>query len=137
MKTLEKQPINNPEPGIQENIGNNVSSSGAQYWNCKIVIDGATLKDEFGRFVHLRGVNLTGNAKLPTNPLAACHSGTPEFYDHRNVSFIGRPFSITEAHTHFQRLNKWGLTFARLLVTWEALGLTLINTRTFRTRNIR
>ncbi|CAG8837900.1 16923_t:CDS:2, partial [Racocetra persica] len=43
------------------------------------------------------------------------------FFDHRNVSFVGRPFPLEEVHEHFSRLRTWGLTFVRLLVTWEAL----------------
>lgn len=43
------------------------------------------------------------------------------FFDHRHISFIGRPFSLEEADEHFSRLNKWGLTFLRFLVTWEAI----------------
>ncbi|KAJ3077100.1 hypothetical protein HDU98_008535 [Podochytrium sp. JEL0797] len=44
-----------------------------------------------------------------------------EFFNHRDVSFIGRPFPLQDADEHFQRLKAWGLTFVRLLVTWEAL----------------
>ena len=69
----------------------------------------------------LRGVNLTGNSKLPTQPPEACVPGSNEFYNHRDVSFVGRPFKIDDAHEHFQRLHNWGLSFARLLVPWEAL----------------
>lgn len=34
---------------------------------------------------------------------------------------MDRPFPITEADEHFGRLASWGLTFVRLLVTWEAV----------------
>jgi hypothetical protein len=43
------------------------------------------------------------------------------FYDHRNVSFIGRPFPLEEVDEHFVRLKTWGFTFLRFLVTWEAI----------------
>ena len=43
------------------------------------------------------------------------------FYDHRNVSFVGRPFPLEEADEHFRRLLAWGFTFLRFLVTWEAV----------------
>ena len=34
---------------------------------------------------------------------------------------MGRPFPLDEADEHFGRLRLWGLTFLRLLVTWEAI----------------
>jgi len=43
------------------------------------------------------------------------------FFDHRRVSFVGRPFPLEEAGEHFARLREWGLTFVRFLVTWEAI----------------
>ncbi len=59
--------------------------------------------------------------------------------DHASVTFVGRPFPLEEAHEHFCRLRRWGLTFStyickwfvfiyfssmnvvRFLVTWEAV----------------
>jgi hypothetical protein len=38
------------------------------------------------------------------------------------VSFVGRPFPLSEAPHHFARLQAWGLTLVRLLVTWESLA---------------
>jgi hypothetical protein len=37
------------------------------------------------------------------------------------VSFVGRPFPLDEADEHFARLKRWGLTFLRFIVTWEAI----------------
>ena len=85
-------------------------------------IDGKYIKDEDGRVLFLRGVNLSGGSKLPFDPYMPTHkSATSEFYDHRNVSFIGRPFPLEEADQHFARLKRWGFLFCRFLVTWEAL----------------
>jgi hypothetical protein len=95
---------------------------GAHKWEGKIFIEQNLIKDQFGRTLSLRGVNLTGHSKLPTGPANATHHGRPEFFDHRNVTFVGRPFSSEHAHEHFERLGRWGLTFCRMLVPWEALG---------------
>jgi len=83
-------------------------------------IDGNCFKDEFGRTLTLRGVNLGGSSKVPFSPNGATYL-KHGLLDHRNVSFIGRPFPLQEADEHFTRLKAWGLTFIRFLVTWEAI----------------
>lgn len=81
---------------------------------------GPWLIDEYGRSVMLRGVNLGGSTKVPTKPNGA--TWNPEgFFDHRNVSFVGRPFPLDEADEHYSRLRKWGFNCLRFLITWEAV----------------
>jgi hypothetical protein len=82
--------------------------------------DGIYFKDEHGRSLLLRGVNLGGSSKVPYIPDGATHVSTG-FFNHREVSFVGRPFPLKEADEHFARLKAWGLTFIRFLVTWEAI----------------
>ena len=57
---------------------------------------------------------------MPRLPDGATH--LPQgFFDHRDVSFVGRPFPLEEADEHFSRLRRWGCNFLRLLITWEAV----------------
>jgi len=85
-----------------------------------IKTDGKWLKDEHGRTLILRGVNLGGSTKVPAKPNGATWN-REGFFDHRNVSFVGRPFPLEEADEHLARLREWGFTFLRFLVTWEAI----------------
>jgi endoglycosylceramidase len=57
--------------------------------------EGRFFRDEQGAVVMLRGLNLTGDAKVP-------------------------PFRPIDDHSLLDRLPRWGVNVARLLFTWEA-----------------
>ncbi|KAK1531713.1 glycoside hydrolase family 5 protein [Colletotrichum paranaense] len=77
--------------------------------------------DNYGRTLTLHGLNISGASKLPTTPNGLSHL-TDGFFEHRAVTFIGRPFPLEDAPLHFRRLQAWGLPLIRLLVTWESIG---------------
>ncbi|KAL1958949.1 hypothetical protein VTO42DRAFT_3502 [Malbranchea cinnamomea] len=86
----------------------------------RLRIDGDTFRDPKGREVFLRGINVDGTAKYPKTPDIPSHV-RDGFYEGDNVSFVGRPFSLEEAHIHFGRLRSWGYNFIRYIFTWEAI----------------
>jgi hypothetical protein len=83
-------------------------------------ISGSHFVDANGRIAMLRGINLGGSSKIPMIPDGATFN-REGFFDHKSVSFVGRPFPLAEADEHFMRLKTYGFNFLRFLITWEAI----------------
>jgi len=74
--------------------------------------------DSKDRILNLRGINVSGSSKLPTSsPPQSPSSLDPS----TPISFVGRPFPLSEADEHFTRLRACGFTLLRFIVTWEAI----------------
>ncbi|GME39047.1 ARM repeat-containing protein [Neofusicoccum parvum] len=86
----------------------------------RLRIDGRTFRDPSNREVTLHGINVAGDAKFPATPDQPSHVAD-DFYDGDNVSFVGRPFTLDTARTHFTRLRKMGYNTIRYIFTWEAI----------------
>jgi hypothetical protein len=78
-----------------------------------ISTEGRLLKDEHGRTLLPRGVNLGGSSKIAYCPDGAAYI-REGCYDHRNVSFVGSPFPLEEADEHLAWLCSWGAGFRAL-----------------------
>lgn len=86
----------------------------------RLTIEDGLFRDEHGRQVTLRGINVAGDAKYPSSPSVPSH--IPEdFFDGDNVNFHQRPFTAEEAPEHFSRLKRWGYNTIRYVFTWEAV----------------
>ncbi len=83
-------------------------------------IEGRTFRDPSNREVRLRGLNVAADSKVPRKPDLRSHVAEG-FFDGDDVSFIGRPFTVDEAHGHFARIRRYGFDTLRYVFTWEAI----------------
>ncbi|EMF08798.1 glycoside hydrolase family 5 protein [Sphaerulina musiva SO2202] len=86
----------------------------------RLRIDGSLFRDAHNREIILHGINIAADTKLPASPDLPSHV-RDQFFDGDHVSFVNRPFALSEAHTHFSRLRRWGFNTIRYIFTWEAL----------------
>ncbi|POS85164.1 (Trans)glycosidase [Erysiphe pulchra] len=86
----------------------------------RLKIEDGVFRDSHNREVVLRGINVAGDAKYPSNPDIPSHVAD-KFFEGDNVNFLRRPFSPEDAHIHFSRLKRWGYNTIRYIFTWEAI----------------
>lgn len=86
----------------------------------RLTIEDGQFRDNHGRQVILRGVNVAADCKLPSEPEQPSNV-RDHFFDGDNVTFHNRPFPKNEAATHFARLKRYGFNTIRYIFTWEAL----------------
>lgn len=86
----------------------------------RLTIEDGKFCDATGRQVVLRGINVAGDAKYPSQPDQPSHVGA-DFFDGDDVKFHGKPFPKEEAHVHFSRLKRYGYNAIRYVFTWEAI----------------
>lgn len=89
-------------------------------------IDGnGNLKErETGRIFHIHGINFASNTKMPDMPLQSTHldAGTCGLYENADsVTFVGKPFPLSEGYEHFSRIKQCGFNTIRFVTTWEAI----------------
>jgi hypothetical protein len=86
----------------------------------RLIIEGGRFLDPQGRQVTLRGINVAGDAKFPSEPNQPSHVDQ-DFFDGDNVTFHARPFPKEDAHKHFSLLKRYGYNTIRYVFTWEAI----------------
>lgn len=86
----------------------------------RLRIDSQSFRDPHNREITLRGINVAGDAKYPKTPDVPSFV-SDHFFEGDTVSFVGRPFSLDDAHKHFARLRGWGYNTIRYIFTWEAI----------------
>ncbi|KAK7442010.1 hypothetical protein VKT23_016287 [Stygiomarasmius scandens] len=121
LRESSKQPqVLAEHPSLSPSYQPGSSDSYAHDWSGQAAgglrMSGRHFIDKYGRVCLLKGVNLSGSSKTPVN-----HDNEIFPSESKTVTFVGRPFPLDEAHEHFSRLRRWGLTFIRFLVTWEAV----------------
>lgn len=86
----------------------------------RLTIEDGQFRDSDGRQVVLRGINVAGDTKLPSEPEQPSQVAD-DFFDGDNVTFRKRPFTKDDAPAHFARLKRYGFNTIRYLFTWEAI----------------
>lgn len=81
------------------------------------------LKDEYGRYVFLHGVNVSGSDKFPANDDPCMTDSVPCQFTLGKVrpTYVGKPFPLEDADRHFRQLKELGFNVIRLTLNWEGI----------------
>lgn len=77
-----------------------------------------------GRRLKMHGINFASNAKLPATPQQATYFKPDRcglYSEGDSVSFVGKPFPLSEAYEHVTRIKQCGFNTIRFVFTWEAI----------------
>jgi aryl-phospho-beta-D-glucosidase BglC (GH1 family) len=78
------------------------------------------LRDRYGRYLQINGVNVSGSHKWPlTEDFANLQLWRD--LENKTVSYVDKPFPLSEADENFRKLQKLGFNSIRLLMNWESI----------------
>ena len=115
MHPLDLTPMS-PPPLISQVTGNPIPD----YF---IHSDSINFRDNFGRSILLRGINLSGSAKQPIGQPGSKLEGFWENAKSGELSFVGRVLDLEDGNVdqHLGRLKGWGFNCIRYVVNWESI----------------
>ncbi|KAL1721732.1 glycoside hydrolase family 5 protein [Schizophyllum commune] len=99
-------------------VGDNKSPSKAQQTS---PLAGAPPDEKYAEHPSLAADYTPGSTSSYAHDWSLNHDHDIFPAEHHSATFVGRPFPLSVAHEHLSRLRRWGLTFVRFLVTWEAV----------------
>lgn len=86
----------------------------------RLYMKGRYFTDSQGRVRMLRGINVSGGTKIPSQPNIPTHK-KDGLFDTASLSFKDRPFPLSEADSHLTNLRNWGFNLIRFCIPWEAI----------------
>jgi len=85
--------------------------------------DRSYLRDDYGRYLFLHGINVSGSTKVPASidgkALTIADLKVPNAKG--KPSYVGKPFPAAEVDAELRKLRDAGFNVIRLLVNWEGV----------------
>lgn len=86
--------------------------------------NGKFREKDTGRIFHMHGINFACNTKMPKTPKQTTDMRPDDcgfFNDADTVTFVGKPFPLSEGYQHITRIKQCGFNTIRFVTTWEAI----------------